>query len=85
MIWTSFDNPKIAIMRSIFTIPVILVPFFFTFVLSLYFHIPETSKKCFIEEIPDETTVLSKYSITLPGVRAFRVDLSCDDFRFSSL
>ena len=24
----------------------------------LYFHIGETERKCFIEEIPDETTVL---------------------------
>lgn len=27
----------------------------------LYFHIAETERKCFIEEIPDETTVMSKY------------------------
>lgn len=26
----------------------------------LYFHIGETERKCFIEEIPDETTVLGK-------------------------
>lgn len=26
----------------------------------LYFHIAETERKCFIEEIPDETTVLGK-------------------------
>lgn len=25
---------------------------------ALYFHIGETERKCFIEEIPDETTVL---------------------------
>jgi hypothetical protein len=24
----------------------------------LYFHISETERKCFIEEIPDETTVI---------------------------
>lgn len=24
----------------------------------LYFHISETERKCFIEEIPDETTVV---------------------------
>lgn len=24
----------------------------------LYFHIAETERKCFIEEIPDETTVM---------------------------
>lgn len=27
----------------------------------LYFHIAETERKCFIEEIPDETTVIGKY------------------------
>lgn len=26
----------------------------------LYFHIAETERKCFIEEIPDETTVIGK-------------------------
>jgi len=26
----------------------------------LYFHIGETERKCFIEEIPDDTTVLGK-------------------------
>lgn len=26
----------------------------------LYFHIGETEKKCFIEEIPDETMVVGK-------------------------
>jgi len=27
----------------------------------LYFHIGETEKKCFIEEIPDETMVVGRY------------------------
>lgn len=31
---------------------------------ALYFHIGETERKCFIEEIPDETTVIG---ITLIG------------------
>lgn len=30
------------------------------FSVALYFHIGETERKCFIEEIPDETTVLGK-------------------------
>lgn len=29
-----------------------------TSVNSLYFHIAETERKCFIEEIPDDTTVI---------------------------
>lgn len=29
----------------------------------LYFHIGETERKCFIEEIPDDTTVLGKNSM----------------------
>lgn len=32
---------------------------------SLYFHISETERKCFIEEIPDETTVLVHYKVEL--------------------
>ncbi|RUS72136.1 hypothetical protein EGW08_020109 [Elysia chlorotica] len=31
--------------------------------LALYFHIGETEKKCFIEEIPDETMVVGKYKV----------------------
>lgn len=27
----------------------------------LYFHIAETERKCFIEEIPDETTVIGNF------------------------
>lgn len=34
----------------------------------LYFHIAETERKCFIEEIPDETTVIGMYST---GVRQY--------------
>ena len=30
------------------------------FVAPLYFHIGETERKCFIEEIPDETMVIGK-------------------------
>ena len=32
-----------------------------TAVSGLYFHIAETEKKCFIEEIPDDTIVVGKY------------------------
>ncbi|PAV72458.1 hypothetical protein WR25_04853 [Diploscapter pachys] len=31
----------------------------------LYFHIAETEKKCFIEEIPDETMVMGNYKVQL--------------------
>uniref|UniRef100_A0A8C4RBH5 Transmembrane p24 trafficking protein 4 n=1 Tax=Eptatretus burgeri TaxID=7764 RepID=A0A8C4RBH5_EPTBU len=39
----------------------------FSFQLSaaLYFHIGETEKKCFIEEIPDDTMVIGNYKIQL--------------------
>lgn len=30
----------------------------FEYVSGLYFHIGETERKCFIEEIPDETAIL---------------------------
>ncbi|XP_041368114.1 transmembrane emp24 domain-containing protein eca-like isoform X1 [Gigantopelta aegis] len=32
-------------------------------VVGLYFHISETEKKCFIEEIPDETMVVGNYKV----------------------
>jgi len=35
----------------------------------LYFHIAETERKCFIEEIPDDTHVLVNYRVELYDVR----------------
>jgi hypothetical protein len=32
---------------------------------SLYFHISEAERKCFIEEIPDDTLVIGKYKVEL--------------------
>ena len=32
---------------------------------SLFFHIGETERKCFIEEIPDDTLVIGKYKVEL--------------------
>lgn len=32
---------------------------------ALYFHIGETERKCFIEEIPDETTVIGNININI--------------------
>jgi hypothetical protein len=32
---------------------------------SLYFHIKETERKCFIEEVPDETLVVGKYKVQI--------------------
>uniref|UniRef100_A0A0K0DE16 GOLD domain-containing protein n=1 Tax=Angiostrongylus cantonensis TaxID=6313 RepID=A0A0K0DE16_ANGCA len=40
---------------------------------ALYFHIAETEKKCFIEEIPDETMVTGNYKVQLydPNTRGY--------------
>lgn len=43
-------------------IAVVLVVFSVDFTNGLYFHMGETEKKCFIEEIPDETMVTGKFS-----------------------
>lgn len=39
---------------------VVLLTFLLQLANALYFHIAETERKCFIEEIPDETTVIGK-------------------------
>ncbi|XP_023272241.1 transmembrane emp24 domain-containing protein 9 isoform X2 [Seriola lalandi dorsalis] len=44
---------------------VLLLNVFYSFVSSLYFHIGETEKKCFIEEIPDETMIIGNYRTQL--------------------
>ncbi|KAG5865372.1 hypothetical protein JTB14_010010 [Gonioctena quinquepunctata] len=36
----------------------------------LYFHIAETERKCFIEEIPDETNVIVNYKVELYDPRS---------------
>lgn len=35
----------------------------------LYFHIAETERKCFIEEIPDETTVIGEVLHSAPAFK----------------
>lgn len=47
-------------MLSISAIGVVLVLAWMYPSNALYFHIGETEKKCFIEEIPDETMVIGK-------------------------
>ena len=50
-----------------------LIPYYLTIafllhtqiVQSLYFHIKETERKCFIEEVPDETLVVGKYKVQI--------------------
>ncbi len=36
---------------------------------SLFFHISESERKCFIEEIPDDTLVIGKYKVELHDER----------------
>ncbi|KAL2722738.1 transmembrane emp24 domain-containing protein eca [Vespula squamosa] len=43
---------------------------FFEYGTGLYFHIGETERKCFIEEIPDETKVLVHYKVELYDPRS---------------
>ncbi|XP_044259040.1 transmembrane emp24 domain-containing protein eca [Tribolium madens] len=47
-----------------------LVCTLFGFGHSLYFHIGETERKCFIEEIPDETNVIVNYKVELYDPRS---------------
>ena len=50
-----------------------------TAVSGLYFHIAETEKKCFIEEIPDDTIVVGKFSFwsqIMTGAVATRADVN---------
>ena len=39
---------------------------FLNFCQGVYFHIGETEKRCFIEEVPDETLLLINYKLQLP-------------------
>jgi len=50
--------------RKLFIFGFILSPYLYL-VSGLYFHIGETERKCFIEEIPDETMVAGIYKVQL--------------------
>ncbi|KAF0762081.1 transmembrane emp24 domain-containing protein eca [Aphis craccivora] len=56
-------------MKMIFYSLFLLSAYLLSSVQCLYFHIGETERKCFIEEIPDETTVVSHYKVELFDVR----------------
>lgn len=45
------------------TVALFIFAFVVEYTTALYFHIGETERKCFIEEIPDETTVLGKFEV----------------------
>ena len=49
----------VIIMSSI-VVFVLLILSFICYSSALYFHIGETEKKCFIEDIPDETMVVGE-------------------------
>lgn len=48
-----------AVLAWIVVVVYVLLPVDFTH--GLYFHMGETEKKCFIEEIPDETMVTGEF------------------------
>ncbi|XP_068596259.1 transmembrane emp24 domain-containing protein 9-like [Brachionichthys hirsutus] len=58
------DKMSVLGMRSC-VLSVLLLHGFYDVVSSLYFHIGETEKKCFIEEIPDETMIIGNYRTQL--------------------
>lgn len=41
----------------------VVATFVVNFSSALYFHISETERKCFIEEIPDDTMILGTYGL----------------------
>ena len=64
----SFCLQLTMIVRSILLIGFLSLPSY-----ALYFHIAETERKCFIEEIPDETMVIGNYKVQLydPQTKGF--------------
>ena len=52
-------------MKSAFLLALLYIILHIHTVQSLYFHIRETERKCFIEEVPDETLVVGKYKVQL--------------------
>lgn len=54
----------VAVKMQSCVLSVLLLNVYYSCVSSLYFHIGETEKKCFIEEIPDETMIIGQYILS---------------------
>ncbi|KAJ4946148.1 hypothetical protein JOQ06_023818 [Pogonophryne albipinna] len=52
-------------MAAVKLLTVVLLNFFFTSVSSLYFHMGDTERKCFMEKIPVETMLMGNYRTQL--------------------
>ncbi|XP_073343621.1 transmembrane emp24 domain-containing protein 9-like [Pagrus major] len=52
-------------MRSSLFLTVLFLNVFYSFVSSLYFHIGDTERKCFIQEIPDDTMIIGNFQTHL--------------------
>lgn len=52
-------------MAAVKLLTVVLLNFFFTSVSSLYFHMGDTERKCFMEKIPVETMLMGNYRTRL--------------------
>ena len=62
---SSFLSPQV-FYQSVILQPISVTVYDFLNAISgLYFHIGETERKCFIEEIPDETMVTGNYKVLL--------------------
>jgi len=61
---TSYRS-KMETIKFVIMLTIIFFLFAMSSVNSLYFHIAETERKCFIEEIPDDTTVIGIYKVEL--------------------
>lgn len=57
-----------SVRMQLYVLTLLFVNMFNHFVSSLYFHIGDTERKCFIEEIPDDTVLVGEVwnGITLP-------------------
>ena len=62
---SSFLSPQV-FYQSVILQPISVIVYdFWNAISGLYFHIGETERKCFIEEIPDETMVTGNYKVLL--------------------
>ena len=56
----SRQSKMVAIKMHSCVFSVLVLSVYYSAVSALYFHIGETEKKCFIEEIPDETMIIGE-------------------------
>lgn len=58
----------------------VILSFMLNYVTGLYFHLGEGERKCFIEEVPSDTMVTSKFNVNTIPIKYLKINFLSDSF-----